>query len=313
MYALNIVTSIEESNMNSTLKYTTTNVSFNQSLNPIYFQLNQFHPFFPFFPFHQHRQLNKSHRIQRYHKNLQNHHCHHNLSHKYLSQSYSTPVKHSINFQFVTLLNQNHSKYKKYLLNSNLIKSYTNKTNPINQINLINQTNSTNHINQINQTNSINHINQKNKMSEKVHHWKNSKHIYSERSELPAPSIVKDWKSLLTDEEYRVLRQQGTEFAGTGKYYMHFEEGVYTCKCCQTPLFHSDAKYKCTCGWPGFVQPINEDAITYLTDLTHGMHRIETICTACHAHLGHVFLDGPKPTNHRYCINSICLNFNKNE
>eukprot|EP00818_Percolomonas_sp_WS_P008166 CAMPEP_0117434896 /NCGR_PEP_ID=MMETSP0759-20121206/190_1 /TAXON_ID=63605 /ORGANISM="Percolomonas cosmopolitus, Strain WS" /LENGTH=150 /DNA_ID=CAMNT_0005226403 /DNA_START=189 /DNA_END=641 /DNA_ORIENTATION=+ len=138
------------------------------------------------------------------------------------------------------------------------------------------------------------------------------KHVYNSRSELPKPSVVKDWKKELNDFDYLVLRQQGTERAGTGKYCSHDQEGVYKCKACKTPLFTSEGKFPCSCGWPSFFEPVNDDAITYIEDKSHGMSRIETICSSCHSHLGHIFPDGPSDKGgRRYCINSVCLEFEK--
>lgn len=118
-----------------------------------------------------------------------------------------------------------------------------------------------------------------------------------------------DWRNQLTKEEYRVLRKGGTEFPHTGKYNLHFENGHYSCKACNTPLFKSDNKFSSGCGWPSFDLAI-EGAIEYLRDTSHGMIRTETKCANCGSHLGHVFDDGPRETTgQRYCINSVCLNF----
>lgn len=117
------------------------------------------------------------------------------------------------------------------------------------------------------------------------------------------------WKKELSPEEYRVLRQKGTERPFTGAYTMHFEEGEYHCKACGAKLFESDNKFESGCGWPSFDKPI-EGAIEYIRDTSHGMIRTETLCANCGSHLGHVFDDGPRETTgQRYCINSVSIDF----
>lgn len=122
----------------------------------------------------------------------------------------------------------------------------------------------------------------------------------------------KDWKKILTPEEYKITREKGTEMAFTGKYYKNNEAGMYLCKCCEAELFSSKTKYDSGSGWPSFYEPENKNNITEIKDFSHGMIRIEVVCKNCDAHLGHVFKDGPEPTGLRYCINSESLNF-KNE
>ena len=118
------------------------------------------------------------------------------------------------------------------------------------------------------------------------------------------------WKNELSPEEYRVLRQKGTERPFTGEYNLHFKEGEYHCKACGAKLFESDSKFESGCGWPSFDRAI-EGAIEYVRDTTHGMIRTETLCANCGSHLGHVFDDGPKETTgQRYCINSVSIDFN---
>ncbi len=119
------------------------------------------------------------------------------------------------------------------------------------------------------------------------------------------------WRERLTDEEFRVCRQKGTEPAFTGKYYNEKTPGVYLCRCCGEPLFHSDSKYDSGSGWPSFYQPINSGAVIEHADSSHGMKRVETVCAKCGSHLGHVFPDGPEPTGLRYCTNSISLKHEK--
>ena len=120
------------------------------------------------------------------------------------------------------------------------------------------------------------------------------------------------WRERLTDDEYEVCRLRGTEAPYSGKLLHNHDTGIYSCTCCETLLFISDNKYDSGCGWPSFDAPVNDEAIRYIEDLSHGMKRIEIRCAACDSHLGHVFSDGPKATGERFCVNSVSLIFNKN-
>lgn len=124
------------------------------------------------------------------------------------------------------------------------------------------------------------------------------------------PETEEEWKSKLTDEEFDVLRNKGTERPYSGKYTSFNDEGIYVCKGCGTELFRSDAKFDSRCGWPSFYEGIDKSKITETADNSLGMKRIEVTCARCGGHLGHVFDDGPKDkTGLRYCINSVSLGF----
>lgn len=122
--------------------------------------------------------------------------------------------------------------------------------------------------------------------------------------------LPEEWKNTLNDEEYRVLIEKGTEYPHTGKYNMHFENGIYNCNGCKTPIFNSDQKFKSDCGWPSFDECI-EGAIKYVDDYSLSRYRVEIICANCNGHLGHIFDDGPTETGKRYCVNSVSIDFKK--
>jgi peptide-methionine (R)-S-oxide reductase len=122
-----------------------------------------------------------------------------------------------------------------------------------------------------------------------------------------------DLKKRLTDEQFQVTQNKGTERAFTGEYVDHKDDGTYRCVCCNADLFSSQHKYDSASGWPSFWLPLAGDNVDVVRDLSHGMNREEVICNKCGAHLGHVFEDGPEPSGLRYCINSASLDFNKNE
>jgi len=122
-----------------------------------------------------------------------------------------------------------------------------------------------------------------------------------------------EWRAELSDEEYRILREKGTEAPFTGEYDHVFEPGTYHCAGCGAELFPSQTKYDSGCGWPAFYAPASSEAIDEETDVSHGMIRTEVMCGGCGGHLGHVFPDGPGPTGLRYCINSAALDFDKKD
>jgi methionine-R-sulfoxide reductase len=126
----------------------------------------------------------------------------------------------------------------------------------------------------------------------------------------PDRKVVKtalEWHRQLSDEEYKVTREAGTERAFSSAMCNLFEPGIYSCLCCDTVLFDAREKFDSGTGWPSFTQPLKENAIAYRLDNSYGVTRVETVCNTCDAHLGHVFPDGPPPSGLRYCMNAVAL------
>lgn len=140
--------------------------------------------------------------------------------------------------------------------------------------------------------------------------WKDVLKFAEDGNPEPDRKIVKtdaQWREQLSPEEYRVTRQAGTEHAFSSPMCSLFEPGIYSCRCCDTLLFAATEKFESGTGWPSFTQPIQPNAIAYHVDDTYGVIRVETVCNACDAHLGHVFPDGPPPSGLRYCMNALAL------
>ena len=161
------------------------------------------------------------------------------------------------------------------------------------------------------------HIVASEKVSDKSKELKNNKAIVEaaniKATEMSATEMSEEqWKEKLTEEQYRVLREKGTERAGSGEYNLHFAGGSYSCAGCGALLFSSETKYESHCGWPSFYDVESNSAVKEIKDTSHGMTRTEVVCASCGGHLGHVFEDGPRDkTGLRYCINSVSIQFKK--
>lgn len=132
-------------------------------------------------------------------------------------------------------------------------------------------------------------------------------------NQYPVQKSETEWKQILTPDQYRVLRQKGTEIPCSPEEYDSSLDGIYVCAACGQELYDTRDKYNSNTGWPSFWQPIKEDAIKNITDKSHGMVRTEIVCSRCGGHIGHVFDDGPKPTGLRYCTNNTAMKFIKRE
>ena len=140
--------------------------------------------------------------------------------------------------------------------------------------------------------------------------WNDVLQFARDGSPEPDRRVVKtdaEWRAQLSPDEYRVTREAGTERAFSSPMCSLFEPGMYSCICCGTLLFDATEKFESGTGWPSFTQPVKPNAIAYHADNSYGMVRVETVCNACDAHLGHVFPDGPPPSGLRYCMNALAL------
>ena len=143
-----------------------------------------------------------------------------------------------------------------------------------------------------------------------VLHWNQVIDLARRGNTAPPRRVEKsdaEWRALLTNEQYRVARDKGTERAFSSELCALFEPGRYHCICCDTPLFDSTSKFDSRTGWPSFTAPLTPNVVAYHLDTSYGMQRVETTCNVCDAHLGHVFPDGPPPSGLRFCINAVSL------
>jgi peptide-methionine (R)-S-oxide reductase len=134
-----------------------------------------------------------------------------------------------------------------------------------------------------------------------------------QRQDREVPVTDEEWRRILTPEQFHILREKGTERAGTGEYAFTKDRGMYRCAGCGAELFSSDTKFESGTGWPSFYQPIRDGAITLHRDRSFGMTRVEATCARCGGHLGHVFDDGPRPTGQRFCMNSASLSLDADD
>jgi methionine-R-sulfoxide reductase len=137
----------------------------------------------------------------------------------------------------------------------------------------------------------------------------NSNPYYSRTDQNKLNVSDAEWEKVLSPEIFAIARNKDTERAFTGKYWDYEGIGTYYCSICGNPLFKSDSKFGSGCGWPSFYESIRKDAVIYLKDSSYGMIRVEVLCGRCDSHLGHIFDDGPPPTGKRFCMNSLCLDF----
>lgn len=140
--------------------------------------------------------------------------------------------------------------------------------------------------------------------------WSNVIHFANGNNLNPEKRVEKteaEWKAQLTEKQFAITRNKGTESAHSGEFCEAHDPGIYSCICCNTRLFDSTVKFDSGTGWPSFDQPIKENAIKYAKDTAYGMVRVEVMCNTCDAHLGHVFPDGPPPSGLRYCVNSASI------
>lgn len=143
-----------------------------------------------------------------------------------------------------------------------------------------------------------------------MHTWKDVTHRASAGNAAPDRRVEKsaaEWRARLDPDVFRITREAATERAYSSGMCGLFEPGIYRCACCGTELFDANAKFESHSGWPSFTAPVADNVVDYIGDDSHGMRRIETRCSTCDAHLGHVFPDGPAPSGLRYCINALAL------